>query len=177
MPNVCPHDMKTLLSLSLLLLGARVHAVWAKHDVLRPDTLTEYAGHAPTLTRLPDGKIHIHLPPSPQKPKVYQLVVCKAPRAADKLDFRYDSGLWKLRTPELRALQPDEARLADIEDIRLLASSDESGAVELTLPPEVAARAYITWDFGNGYLVMDGGLWLTYDLPAFVEALPKLGNP
>ncbi len=163
--------MKTLLCLSLLFLCAQAHAFWAKHDVLRPDHPAEYAGHAPTLTRLADGKIHIRLPPSHLKQKVYQLIVCKQPRAADMLDFRYDSGLWKLRTPEIRALLPDEPRLADIEEIRLLPPSDESGVVELTLEPGVAARAYITWDFENGHMVMDGGLWLTYDIPAFVAVL------
>ena len=49
--------------------------------------------------------------------------------------------------------------------------------IEVVIEREKAMRSYIVWDFTaiyeRGAVVRDGGLWLTYDIPAFVEARDK----
>jgi hypothetical protein len=68
---------------------------------------------------------------------------------------------WK-KTRKIEDLQPAEVQ--------------EDGKIVLELDPDKATRSYIIWDFAaiveEGAIVMDGGLYLTIDIPAYAPRLP-----
>lgn len=131
--------------------------------------------------------------------KGYFLVTNKQRMAKDGLDFRHPVYDWhmrestrgylaRLREARLEATTKEEiARLdrvfadarpkADtIEAFRPLKLLDKDGdrVLEIVLDEKIAMRSYLVWDFKflfeRASVVSDGGLTLTYDLPAFIEA-------
>ena len=64
--------------------------------------------------------------------------------------------------------------LLRLENIELLKERKAGKGVEvfLELKREVAMRSYLVYDFKpwGGAMVMDGGLWITYDLASYVKA-------
>ncbi len=106
--------------------------------------------------------------------KGYYLVIGKTRFAADALDFRHSVQFWGKKSFA-------EKEHATIQDIRPLQVSKKGGTnlVEIVLERKEAMRSYIVWDFkiifeSDGWVrINDGGLWLTYDLPAFVEAYDR----
>ena len=123
---------------------------------------------------------------SPQKG--YFLITTTIRRGQDALDFRTALSSWKrhLAGKELHEKAKQQGitlppkyvpkSLEGIESISRIQPSIVDGhhAIAVQLTPEIAMRSYIAYDFiflyESGGAVMDGGLWLTYDLPALTEA-------
>ena len=131
------------------------------------------------------------------KHKGYFLLTAKEPFAEDDLEFRSVMMSWShylerrelLETWRKKAKGPEEKQsvqerldqlrgsspgLANVENIQLL-DFDRKGDHQVSmvsLPKEVALRSYLVYDFKpwGGAMVMDGGLWLTYDLPSIIRA-------
>jgi len=167
-----------------------VFAVWAKHEVVQQ-------GHDPNVypisVRLsPEDRDQVEIFIPAEKPakakmtKGYFLVTATKRLPVDALQFRSEMIVWPSHRenrkrmeqfPELKEkMKSPGERLSVIEDIVPLELEKEGSrtGIFLTLPREQAKRSYIVYDFKpwGGGMVMDGGLWLTYDLPTFVENLP-----
>ncbi len=118
--------------------------------------------------------------------KGYYLVLCKKRRAGDELDLRPVLQSWKRRNSSDPAVNAAVTKalakaamgdsLAGIVEVRPLQPVQRNGSsiVEVALDRNAAMTSYFTWDFkviyDRGAMIMDGGLWVTYDLPVFIEA-------
>ncbi len=178
-----------LLSL-LSVCSTPCFAVWARHDVVTAETEGVQLPFRLKLSDAEPGKVELYFPLTKQARKDhkgYFLIIAKKALPADQLEFRSEMLAWdslsKLRNmegyeqlaPELKA--GSHGKLALLEEVRPLPVQKKDGAYEifLMLDLEVARRSYIVYDFKpwGGGMVLDGGLWLTYDLPSFVDALEK----
>lgn len=56
--------------------------------------------------------------------------------------------------------------------------SDAGTGIFINLETETALRSYIVFDHGpwGGAVVMDGGFWITFDLPSFVDEFAEALN-
>lgn len=180
-------------------LGPTLLAAWAAHLVISPASKAakaddRFAREAAELARAvsvtPISKAQVLVTikePTDEGPsgKGYFLVVCKKRLAADALELRSVLSGWKhaneRRIPavaaalEQRGLE-DPIAAKGVTEVRPLSVVTRGGErrVEVVLDRAHALRSYIVWDFRVFYektaAVMDGGLWVTYDVPAFVEA-------
>ena len=184
-----------LLCLATMLLGQQVFAAWAAHLIISPASLVrdpkgaagdrfiaEAAQLARGVTVRPAGKgrVSIVLRATEDKGEMgkgYYLMVSKKRLAPDALQLRSALG----STNRLILSGGGGTRKTVPEgfvEVRPLQPFRRNGdsVVEVVLDREVALRSYVVWDFRAFYeqpgaIIMDGGLWLTYDLPAFVEGL------
>ena len=172
-------------------------AMWAKHAVVAPATVEAYESYAPLVSRLSSSKVRIVLPKSSEPgewAKGYFLIVCTNRLSTEELNLRFALGQWK-QDDKIRAFMTNanDALRAQfnqnknryynfdsIVEIRPITADeyalpDES--IEIVLDLDIAKKSYVVWDFifiyGHGSAVMDGGLWLTYDIPAFIDDLEK----
>jgi len=97
--------------------------------------------------------------------KAYFLVTTKKRLPGNQLDLRRLVGIWTWPWSK-----------QGIKKIRHLRPSEKNGIyeIEIVLAPSTAMRSYVVWDFTvimeRRGSVFDGGEWITYDIPAFVEA-------
>jgi hypothetical protein len=180
-------------------IGDSAFAAWAKHAVVNPETVAEYEPYAPSVSIIPKSQVRIALPQSSHQGdtnKGYFLIICTNRLLTEDLDLRSALQIWKyyslirtnaentnvwirehydrLRITELRHVDP----IVEIRPIPAEEYAKPDEPIEILLDIDIAKRSYVAWDFmfiyEQGGCVMDGGLWLTYDIPAFVE---RLDNP
>ena len=180
--------MRRLIGL-LLFFGSSCnlcYAVWAKHVIVDPENGLKQFPLRMTVSKQETGNVIIRIPAdkSPaDNPKGYFLVTAVSPLPAEQLEFRSAMLLWHHHTErrdEWRQRHPDHKipmpdAIQHIKDIRPLEVSQAGDRYEVhvQLDRETASRSYIVYDFKpmGGGLVMDGGYWITYDLPAFLGIL------
>ena len=187
--------MKIVATTFMLMLSATVClGVWAKHEVISIFTREYGVSILPAVDDI--KKLDIVLAPAAcsipkdnePPPKGYFLIKTTTRRGQDALNFRMALSSWKehLAGRERHenakqqgiALPPQYVpkSLEGIESISRLQPSivDGQPAIAVQLTPEIAMRSYIVYDFiflyESGGFVVDGGLWLTYDLPSLTEA-------
>lgn len=176
---------------SALFPGA-AFAAWARHGVVSWETRsTKY----PVAVKVVEGKsgVCIFIPvKEDEKDLGYFVVRSKKRLAAGELEFRMAMWRWKSLQESLQKARenPHYARLvsstgdrsrsgeflADVERFESMErvepeTRDGARGIFLDLAKEEAMRTYLVYDFlpWGGVGVRDGGLWLTYDLPSFVE--------
>lgn len=178
--------------LVVLALTQEGFAPWAAHRVispvsspseLKPGPVSRFDYGSGSLARavsVSDAgesrlKISVALDRDPRESsKGYYIVIGKTRFPTNGLDFRPVLESWRKKS--FTQKEPTK-----VEEIRPLQPSAKGGTnvVEIVLERKEAMKSYIVWDFkilyeSDGYVqIMDGGLWLTYDLPAFVEAYEK----
>jgi hypothetical protein len=175
-----------------MLLCQQVFAMWAAHLVISPASLApgaqepkggRFTAEAAKLARgvtvqpAADGRVCIVLKGSEQQGetgKAYYLMVSKKRLPSDALQLR--SALrsthqgFEGRGGGKRKTTPEG--FAEVRPLQPVQRNGES-MIEVVLDRATALRSYVVWDFRaiyeKGAMITDGGLWLTYDLPAFVE--------
>ncbi len=187
-----------LTCLFAVLSGQQAFAVWAQHLIVSPASLVRdsksaegdyWAEKAAALARgvtvrpHARGKVIIVLGAgtdhSEETGKGYYLIVSKQRLAQKDLNLRS-----AFSSPDRMPFGADNTGssnavpegFVEVHPLKPLQRSGES-VIEVVLDREVALRSYVVWDFHEIYapratpmIILDGGLWLTYDLPAFVEA-------
>ncbi|GEM_PF-2863209 len=173
-----------------LIYSTPAFAVWAKHEIVQHGHDQDV--YPITVRRSPEdgGLVEIFIPAEkPGKRKMtkgYFLITATQRLPKESLQFRSEMIVWPSHRenrermeqfPELKEkLNFPGERLGVIEDIvpQDVKEHGERIGVRIVIPREQAMRSYIVYDFKpwGGGMVADGGLWLTYDLPTFVEKLP-----
>jgi hypothetical protein len=191
--------MKKLLlfCLGLVMLSQRAFAPWAAHLVISPASLLPPPKDSPearfhakaaafargvTAFALPKGFVTVAIEAEADEGKMgrdYYLIVSKKRLAGDALDLREALGSVNENVP-----QDWRDRFSkDFEVVRPLQRMQWKGktVVAFILEREKALRSYVVWDYKmiyqDGGMLLDGGFWLTYDVPAFVEASEKPERP
>lgn len=185
----------------MLTLVPHSFAFWAEHLVIAPesanlDRINTFSGFREEAARRAQGvtvsertntqvRISLELLGASRldSDKAYYLVTMKKRLSNDALDLRSILANRSLHR-SFAQLQPNwpvnrTAHPDPVAELRRLRPSTQGGTnnIEVVLEQDRALRSYIIWDFPciceSGALVMDGGLWITYDLPAFVEVFGK----
>jgi hypothetical protein len=176
----------------LALFPDAAFAAWARHDVVSWDTRsTKY----PVAVEETTGKsfVRIFVPVKEgEKDLGYFVIRSKKRLGAEELEFRMSMTRWKSHEERLQKARENpryavpvifandrtrrEEFLADVERFESMErvepeTRDGARGIFLDLTREEAMRTYLVYDFlpWGGAGVRDGGLWLTYDLPSFVE--------
>jgi hypothetical protein len=160
-------------------------AQWARHGVVNYPNFD--VTHPISVARSEDkATIAVYIPATKgESGKGYFLIRTTERRLADKLDFRSSMGEWGryqefIKTTKSAPYFNDFVKkfysdMALFEEITLLEPKTLKGiqGIFLNLNKKEALRTYIVYDFlpMGGSHVMDGGLWLTYDIPSFVSAI------
>lgn len=190
--------MLLLSGLATVLLVQQVFAAWAAHLVISPASLardpkvvaeSSRAAQAAQIARgvtvrpAPEGRVSIVFKAAEDKGetgKGYFLMVSKKRLPASALELR--SALRSTNNRSYTRASVGKIVPEGFDEVRPLQPIQSNGesVIEIVLDRETASRSYVVWDFRSiyekGALIMDGGLWLTYDLPAFVDASLKLGR-
>lgn len=190
-----------LLWLSVAVLCQRAFAQWAAHLVVSPPSVERepkagagyrFSAEAAHLARrvavstAADGRVTFAIEPAAdpvETGKKYYLVVSKKRLPANALELRR-----VLQSSNALARQDGRAimrkgKVEGFDEVRPLQPIDRNGTsvIEVVVDRDQALRSYLVWDhegiYERGAMVMDGGIWLTYDIPAFVEASQKSKPP
>ncbi len=186
-----------LISATYLTVAERADAAWATHGVVGWDTRTSKYPVAWDWSD-DKSRVKVFLPVRENMASFgYFVITTKERFPKDKLDFRMSMSRWRnfqeslertknhpsiaerisyeMRNPEglshhLRALYEDVQRFEEMHRVEPQTRGGVHG-IFLELDKEVALRTYLVYDFlpWGGSHIRDGGLWLTYDLPSFLE--------
>ena len=126
--------------------------------------------------------LHITMPVKerPESHKGYFLVTTREPLPEDSMELRLAMNFWmnsmkgaNLQSKDMPALKENKSVLL-IQRVELLELKKHGDhfMVDVLIPSELGSRSYLVFDFKphGGARVMDGGLWLTYDLPSIIRA-------
>jgi hypothetical protein len=191
--------MKTLLlfCLGVVMLSERAFAPWAAHLVISPASVmaapkdaadARFTAEAAAFARgvtvfaIPKERVTVAIEAEADEGTMgrgYFLVVSKKRLAGDALELRQ---VLASVSDNARARRPN--RVAEgFDEVRPLQPIHWKGktVVAVILEREKALRSYVVWDYKviyeHGGVLADGGLWLTYDIPAFLEASEKAKRP
>ena len=154
-----------LYTASDALAGFALHIVFSK---------SSYSDEYPIRVNASDSRpesVDVFIPvEKASDPKGYFLVTATERQPADALNFRKPMINWastRYHPEGFELIRPLEAH-----------ESEAGTGIFINLEKETALRSYIVYDFKpwGGALIMDGGLWITYDLPSFVDELSKASN-
>jgi len=192
-----PIDKQIFLTLLLsVLVSHQAFAAWAAHLVVSPASLgsapktgasaafaTQAAELARGVTVQPAAKdrLHITLKGTEETKTVgknFFLIVSKRRLASDALELSTVLGATDGLISEGGKLKLRKSIPEGFVEVRPLDPTERNGEniIGVELDRETALRSYIVYDhqsvYETGLFPMDGGLCLTYDLPAFVEDMP-----
>ena len=187
-----PSAFLILTAIVLAAQGAR--AQWAAHGIID-------AGNRPTTHPIAlaltenKAKVRIFVPVNnvedPKYGKGYFVVQAKKRLPKKELEFRMSMSRWKMYQEMLKkgrdyrvgAIPIWKLFYDDVERFEKMAriepeTRDGAHGIFLELEMDAALRTYVVNDFlpWGGEGVRDGGLWLTYDIPSFVDALVTRGK-
>jgi len=179
-----------------LFCSTPVLAVWAEHEVVQAGEGQDALQLSVKVSEENQKEVEIFLPfEKPKKRKMskgYFLIIATERLPKESLEFRSEMIVWPShlesrkqieKFPELKAqMKPLQGKVQKIEHIEPLVweKRGEQKGIFVTLTREQAMRSYLVYDFKpwGGGMVMDGGLWVTYDLPTFVEkTVAPAGKP
>lgn len=167
-------------------------AAWARHGLVTWSTRsTKYPVVVDETGK--GSRVRIFVPVKNDESELgYFVIRTKERLPVDQLEFRSSMNRWRRYEEMLKAgrdyrRNADPARKLDwenfyadverFESMKRVEPETRDGAhgIFLDLSREEAVRTYLVHDFlpWGGSMVRDGGLWLTYDLPSFVEQLGR----
>ena len=187
-----------MIALGVVLFAQGIPAQWAAHGIIE-------AGNRPTTHPVAlaltenKAKVRVFIPVNSgedqRNRKGYFIIQAKKRLPRKELEFRMSMDRWPLYQEMLKKgrdyrVGADPARRADwkgfyddVERFETMAriepeTRDGVHGIFLELDIDAALRTYIVHDFlpWGGASVRDGGLWLTYDIPSFVDALLAKGK-
>ena len=172
--------------------GAR--AQWEAHGIIDADNRRTTYPVALALTEN-KAKVRIFIPANnaedPKYGQGYFVIQAKKRLPKNELEFRMSMDRWKRYQEMLKkgrnyraGADPVWKRFYDdVERFEKMAriepeTRDGVHGIFLELEMDAALRTYVVYDFlpWGGEGVRDGGLWLTYDIPSFVDALLTKGK-
>lgn len=187
------------LILTVVVLAVQVaSAQWAAHWVI--DTVNRPTTHPVALALTGNtSKVRVFIPVTngedQSSRKGYFVIKAKKRLPRKELEFRMSMDRWTQHQEMLKKgrdyrVGADSARRADwerfysdverFEEMARIEPETRDGVhgIVLELDIDAALRTYVVHDFlpwgGGG--VRDGGLWLTYDIPSFVDSLLAKGK-
>lgn len=179
------------LILTVIVLAAQgARAQWATHGIVDAENRRITYPVALALTEN-KSKVRVFIPVnSGEDPKYgqgYFVIQGKKRLPRNELEFRMSMSRWKMYQEMLKKGSDDRVGAYssqfkdfydDIDRFEKMAriepeKRDGVHGIFLELEMDAALRTYIVYDFlpWGGAHVRDGGLWLTYDIPSFVDAL------
>jgi hypothetical protein len=170
----------------LMLVTNICFAAWAAHWVIHPDSGSEdFRIIVKPVHQTKEVTITIFQKDDSKKlferdSKGFFLITTAERMPADSLNFRRLMFSWgryleaKEENRSKKIIETLHERLHPLEHAKHLEPQEVEGepVISFTLSSDVALRSYVVYDFypWGGSLVRDGGLWITFDIPSFVES-------
>jgi hypothetical protein len=171
----------------LLILATNIcFAAWAAHWVIHSDSDSEdFKIIVKPVPQTREVTISIFQKDNNKKllerdSKGFFLITTAERMPADSLNFRRLMFKWgqylkaKEQNRSKAYLETLHQRFHPLEHAKNLEPQEAEGGlvISFTLNSDVALRSYVVYDFypWGSAVVLDGGLWITFDIPSFVES-------